>query len=472
MSLSKGKLKDVREAIRVKSRIPLRFHRVLEGKADETFQESVTKDISTNGALFETSELIPLGQRLKIFLNIPGLEHEVGILCKVARIEEVHFGHLYDIGVKFEQIEGADLQRIKRLIEMVDIICLLNLAHSERASDLHLTYGRPPILRIYGRLIPLDMEALFKDDLKAMIYSILSEEQIKRFEKHKELDFAFSPDPEKRFRVNVHMQRGNVEATFRTIMPRIRTIKELGLPEVVADLARKRKGIVIIAGPTGSGKTTTLAAMVDLINSERESVVICLEDPIEYVHQNKKSIIKQREIGTDTASFSVALKEALRQDPDVILIGELQDAESVQTAITAAETGHLVLTSMHAPNCIQVIDRITSMFTAQQRRQVSIELSNCLQGIISQALLTRKDGKDRVVATEALIISGAVKSIIREGNTMQLTSSIQTGGRYKMHSMRDSIFKLFQQGLITKEVALEYCTDLDLKRSSLILDEF
>jgi len=464
MKLSKTKLRDVREAIRVKTRIPLRFHRIIEGKVNEAFQESVTKDISTNGALFETSELIPLGQHLKIFLNIPGIENEVGILGKVARIEEIHFGHVYDIGVKFEQIEGADRQRIKRLIEMVDIIRLLNLAHSERASDLHLTYGRPPILRICGRLIPLDMEALFKDDLKAMIYSILTEEQIKRFEKYKELDFAFSPDPEKRFRVNVHMQRGNVEATFRTIMPKIRTIEELGLPNVVADLARKRKGIVIIAGPTGSGKTTTLAGMVDLINNERESVVICLEDPIEYVHQNKKSIIKQREIGTDTASFSVALKEALRQDPDVILIGELQDAESVQTAITAAETGHLVLTSMHAPNCIQVIDRITSMYTAQQRKQVAIELSNCLQGIISQALLPRKDGNDRVVATEALIISGAVKSIIREGNTMQLTSSIQTGGRYKMHSMRDSILKLYQKGLITQEVASEYCTDLDLTK--------
>ncbi|MGA1792277.1 MAG: PilT/PilU family type 4a pilus ATPase [bacterium] len=464
MSLSKPKFRDVREAIRVKSRIPLRYHKVHEGKIDEAFKESVTKDISINGILFEAPEMIPLGQRLKVFLNMPGIEHIVGILGKVARLEEIHFGHTYDIGLKFEQIDGADRQRIKRLIEMVDIIHLLNLAHSERASDLHLTYGRPPILRVCGHLIPLDMEALFKDDLKAMIYSILNEEQIKRFEKHKELDFAFSPDPEKRFRVNVHMQRGNVEATFRTIMPRIRTIEELGLPNVVADLALKRKGIVIISGPTGAGKTTTLAAMVDLINSERESVVICLEDPIEYVHQNKKSIIKQREIGTDTASFSTALKEALRQDPDVILIGELQDAESVQTAITAAETGHLVLTSMHAPNSIQVIDRITSMFTAQHRKQVSIELSNCLQGIISQALLPRNDGSDRVVATEALIISEAVKSIIREGNTMQLISSIQTGGRYKMHTMRDSVLKLYRDGIINQEVAAEYCNDLDLTR--------
>ena len=238
--------------------------------------------------------MISLGQRLKIFLNIPGIDNEIVILGKVARIEEIHFGRNYYIGIKFEQIDGADRQRIKRIIEMMDIIRLLNLAHSENASDLHLTYGRPPILRISGRLVPLDMEPLFKDDLKAMIYSILTEEQIRRFEKHKELDFAFSPDPEKRFRVNIHVQRGNVEAAFRTIMPGIRSIEELGLPKVISDLALNRKGIVIIAGPTGSGKTTTLAAMIDLINSERESVIICLEDPIEYVHQNKKSIIKQR----------------------------------------------------------------------------------------------------------------------------------------------------------------------------------
>lgn len=456
--------RDIREAARVKTRIPIRYHKVSDGIVENESHESLSKDISTNGVLFEVPELLCLGQRLKLFFTIPGIDHEVCILGKVARIEEIHFGHTYDIGVRFEQIDGGDRERIKRHIETVDIVRLLNLAHSERASDLHLTYGRPPILRICGHLVPLDMEALYKDDLKALIYSILTDEQIKRFEKCKELDFAFSPDPEKRFRVNIHMQRGNVEATFRTIMPGIRSIAELGLPDVVADLARKRKGVVIIAGPTGAGKTTTLAAMVDLINTERESVIICLEDPIEYVHQNKRSIIKQREIGTDTASFSTALKEALRQDPDVILIGELQDSESVQTAITAAETGHLVLTSMHAPNCIQVIDRIMSMFAVQQRKQISITLGNCLQGIISQALLPRNDGTDRVVATEALIISEAVKSIIREGNTMQLTSSIQTGGRYKMHTMQDSVVKLYKKGMVTEEVAREYCPDLDLTK--------
>lgn len=461
MSISKTRLRDLREGIRIRTKMPLRYCRVLEGRLDKDLRETITKDISISGALFETQELIPLGQRVKLFLNLPGYENDISILAKVARIEEIHFGRLYNIGVKYERIDGADRQKVKRTIEMMDINHLLLLTHSEKASDLHLTYGRPPILRISGHLVPLDMEPLVKDDLRAIIYSMLTDEQIKRFERNKELDFAFSPDPEKRFRVNIHLQRGNVEATFRTIMPQIRTIEELGLPKVVADLALKKKGIVIIAGPTGSGKTTTLAAMVDLINKERESVIICLEDPIEYVHQNYKSIIKQREIGSDTLSFPGALKEALRQDPDVILIGELQDAESVQTAITAAETGHLVLTSMHAPDCIQVIDRITSMFTAQQRRQMALELSNCLQGIVSQALLSKKDGKERVVATEVLIITEAVKSIIREGNTVQLSNAIQTGSRYKMHSMEDAVRRLFMKGVIEQDIAHEYCRDLE-----------
>jgi twitching motility protein PilT len=297
--------------------------------------------------------------------------------------------------------------------------------------------------------------------LQAIIYSILTEEQVRRFEKWKELDFGFSPNPFVRFRVNVHRQRGNVEAVFRTIMPTIRSIDELNLPSVVSDLAEKRKGIIIIAGPTGSGKTTTLAAMVEKINREREAVIICLEDPIECVHQNIKSIVKQREIGTDTISFSMALRCSLRQDPDVILIGELQDAETAGVAITAAETGHLVLTSMHAPDCVQVLDRLVGMFPSHQRNQVSMQLSNCLQGIIAQALVPCKHGEDRVVATEALIITEAARSIIRENNTIQLRSIIETGSKYKMHTMQDSIRKLYSRGIISKAAAREVCHDME-----------
>lgn len=449
-----------RKSTRIRSKVLVRCHRIVDGQMLTEFQKFYTKNISASGLLLETEEMLPLGIELKLFFTLPGLRKEIEAEGRVVHIEEL--ATRYQAGISFQKLAGENQEEIRKRIEMMDILRLLQLANEHKASDLHLTYGQPPILRVFGNLQPLDMESLGREELQAMIYSLLTEEQIQRFEKWKELDFAFSPNPMVRFRVNVHRQRGNVEAVFRTIMPNIRSISKLGLPGVVADLAEKRKGIVIIAGPTGSGKTTTMAAMVDMINKEREAVIICLEDPIECLHQNIKSIVKQREIGTDTISFSLALKCSLRQDPDVILIGELQDAETASVAITAAETGHLVLTSMHAPNCVQVLDRLVGMFPSHQRRQISMQLSNCLQGIIAQALLPCKQGKDRAVATEALIITEAARSIIRENNTIQLHSIIQTGGRYKMHTMQESVRKLYSRGVISQEVAEEFCHDLDL----------
>jgi twitching motility protein PilT len=342
----------------------------------------------------------------------------------------------------------------------MDIVKLLQLTAQKKASDLHLTYNRPPILRIHGRLVALENEPLGTLEMKNMIYSILSDEQIARFEKLKELDFAFSPHPDLRFRVNVHVQRGNVEATFRVIMPDLRTIQELGLPSVLEHLALLKQGIVVIAGPTGSGKTTTLAAMVDIINRRQEAVIICLEDPIEYIHTNLNSIIKQREIGIDTLSFSVALKKTLRQDPDVILVGELLDAETVRTAITAAETGHLVLTSLHAPDTVQAVDRLISIFPPQQRHQACIQLANCLQGIVTQLLVPKKDRETRVVATEVMVVTDAIRNHIREGQTIQIPSTIQTGARYQMHTMEESFKRLYHANIISKETAIDYCPGL------------
>ena len=450
-----------REYTRIRSKISLRYHRVIDERVLSDFQKSFTKNISASGLLFESREMIPLGTKIKIFIILPGLKQEIAALGKVVRIESIKLTTKYNIGVSFQDLEAKDREEIRKRIEMMDLLRLLQLAHKNNASDLHLTYGRPPILRVSGHLQPLDMENLDQEDLRTMIYSILSDEQIRRFEKWKELDLAFSPNPNIRFRVNIHQQRGNVEAVFRTIMPIIRSIPDLGLPKVVVDLALKQKGIVIIAGPTGSGKTTTLSAMVDLINRKREAVIICLEDPIEYIHKNIKSIVKQREIGTDTLSFSLALRCALRQDPDVILIGELQDAETISAAITASETGHLVLTSMHAPDCVQVMDRLLGMFPSHQRQQISKQLSNCLQGIIAQALLPKKQGENRVVATEALIATEAARNIIRENTTVQLRSIIETGGKYKMHTMQESVRKLYLHGIISEEVAKEYCRDLN-----------
>ncbi|MCL6582359.1 MAG: PilT/PilU family type 4a pilus ATPase [bacterium] len=451
-----------RRSTRIRSKIFVRYHRLIDSSMPLEYRKSFIRNINAFGLLLEADEVLPIGSEIKLLFTLPGLGKEIMAIGRVVHLEELDFNTRYQVGVAFQKLEGVDQEEIKKRIEMMDILHLLHLAHENKASDLHLTYGRPPILRVFGRLQPLDMEELGSEELQTLIYSILTEEQIRRFEKWKELDFAFSPNPHIRFRVNVHLQRGNVEAVFRTIRPDIRSIAELGLPSVVADLAEKRKGIVIIAGPTGSGKTTTLAAMVDKINREREAVIICLENPIECLHTNIKSIVKQREIGTDTISFSTALRYALRQDPDVILIGELQDAESASVAITAAETGHLVLTSMHAPDCVQVLDRLIGMFPSHQRNQISMQLSNCLLGIVAQALLPRKSGEDRVVATEALIVTEAARSIIRENNTVQLRSIIETGGRYKMHTMQDSVRKLYNRGIISLEVAKEFCTDLDM----------
>ncbi len=451
---------DMRSNTRIRSRIKVNFQlRGENGELQGEPQEALAKDISSGGMLIELPSPLNLNQKLRVSFVLSRIEDQVEADSKVVRVEDTEDGLFY-IGIKFEEILNKDREHILKIIESMDIVRLLQITVQRKASDLHLTYNRPPILRLQGRLLPLEMEPLGTVDLKDMIYTILSDEQIARFEKFKELDFAFSPNPDLRFRVNIHMQRGNVEGTFRVILPELKSVQELGLPNVVEELALLKKGIVVIAGPTGSGKTTTMAAMVDIINRRKECVIICLEDPIEYVHTNINSIIKQREIGTDTLSFSVALKRALRQDPDVIVVGELLDAETVRTVITAAETGHLVLTSLHAPDTIQAVDRLISIFPPQQRQQACIQLANSLQGIVTQLLVPKKDRETRVVATEVMIVTDAIRNLIREGNTIQIPSSLQTGARYHMHTMADCFKRLFYSKIITKETAVDYCPEL------------
>ena len=269
---------------------------------------------------------------------------------------------------------------------------LLLLSIQKKASDLHLTYDAPPVLRVDGKLILTDKPALSREDLKKMIYGILSDNQKEKFEKDKELDFSLTLSGLDRFRVNVHLQRGAVEAAFRRIPLFIPNMEELGLPPVIADFARKPSGIVLLTGPTGTGKTTTLASMINLINEEREALIILIEDPIEYVHFNKKSVIKQREVYSDTNSFAEALKRCLRQDPDVIVVGEMRDLETISTALTAAETGHLVLATLHTPDAPQTVERIIDVFPPYQQQQVKLQLASALQGVVCQRLLPRASG--------------------------------------------------------------------------------
>lgn len=349
----------------------------------------------------------------------------------------------------------ASQSQLKPPVErLTDLRSLFKLASDKGASDIHLTEFTAPVLRIHGSLQPTDMEPLTRADTKRLIYSILTDNQRALFEKNHELDMSVEVSGLGRFRVNVHMQRGSVEAAFRLVPANVTALDELGLPPVVAELTRKSNGLVLVTGPTGVGKTTTLASMVDQINRERNQLIIVIEDPIEYMHHNRKSVIKQREVYSDTHSFSNALVHAMRQDPDVIVVGEMRDLETMSTALTAAETGHLVLATLHTPDATQTIDRILDVFPAQQQQQVKVQLADCLQAVISQQLLPRSDSPGRVLAYEIMVATPAVRALIREHATEQLMTVLQTGRQYGMCTMDAKIKELYDQGFISMETAM------------------
>lgn len=355
----------------------------------------------------------------------------------------------------------------------MNLIDLFQLAIEKGASDLHITENAPPILRIDGKLVFTDYNNLSREETKNMVYSLLSDERKRIFERDLELDFSLSLPGLQRVRVNLHMQRGSVEAAFRLVSLKIRSIRELGLPLAVENLARKASGLVLITGPTGVGKTTTLAAMVELLNNEREYLIVVIEDPIEFVHVNKRSVIKQREVYSDTHSFAEALKHALRQDPNVIVVGEMRDLETISTALTAAETGHLVLATLHTPDASQTIDRIIDVFPPYQQKQIMIQLSNALQGVVAQQLLPRKEGPGRVAATEVMVATAAIRNLVRDDQTEQLLTLIQTGAQYGMHTMDKSLLDLYNKGIISYQTAISHAKEItefknnDKKRPSL-----
>ena len=344
----------------------------------------------------------------------------------------------------------------------MDIKELLMLTVKEKASDLHLTVGMPPILRIDGRLFVTKLGVLTKEQTKSLIYSILSNEQKEVFEKDLELDLSFALPRLDRFRMNVHMQRSCVEAAFRRIPAQIPSVDELDLPLVLKDLAMRPNGLVLVTGPTGVGKTTTLAAMIDLINNTKEDLIICIEDPIEYLHKNKKCIVKQREVHSDTRSFSEALRHALRQDPDVIVVGEMRDLETISTTLTAAETGHLVLATLHTPDAPQTIQRIIDVFPPHQQQQIRLQLADCIQGVVSQLLIPRAEGKGRTAACEVMIGTSGIRNLIREQEVEQIPTLIQTGAKYGMKTMDKSLKELCQNGTISYEAALAKVKDQEV----------
>lgn len=335
----------------------------------------------------------------------------------------------------------------------MDLADILLEVMERGASDLHLTVGVPPVVRVNGALEHLEYPKLSATETRELIYSILTQEQRQRLETDWEIDFSYSVPGAARFRVNAFFQRNSLGAAFRLVPLNVLKIDDLSLPKIAHSFCTKARGIVLVTGPTGSGKSTTLAAIIDEINSVRSDHIMTIEDPIEFLHQHKTCVVNQREVGTDTKGFGRALRSVLRQDPDIILIGEMRDLETIQTALTAAETGHLVFATLHTQDCPQTIDRMIDVFPPHQQEQIRVQIASTIQGVLSQQLLPRRDGRGRVVACEVLVPTPAVRNLIREGKTHQIYTIMQTGTKFGMQTMDAALADLVRRKLITREMA-------------------
>lgn len=335
---------------------------------------------------------------------------------------------------------------------------LLQLVFDRNASDLHISMGLPPVIRVDGKLVRTDYPPLTKEDTQRLIFSMLTNEQRRVLEQNWELDCSYGVSGLGRFRVNVYKDRGNYAAALRSITTNIPTFDQLGLPPIVKEIAERPRGLVLVTGPTGSGKSTTLAAMIDHINSSKAEHILTIEDPIEFVHTSKRSVIHQRELGQDTRSFNNALRAALREDPDVILVGEMRDLETIGLALTASETGHLVFGTLHTSSASSTVDRIVDVFPPSQQQQIRIQLSNSLVSVFSQTLLSKlgQDGSKsgRIMAQEIMVVTPAISNLIREGKSAQIYSAIQTGGNYKMQTLEMALRELYVRNLVTYEDAM------------------
>jgi twitching motility protein PilT len=340
----------------------------------------------------------------------------------------------------------------------VDLTALLKTVLARGASDLHLTAGARPTIRLHGSLMPLeDLPELTPPVIHTVMYAILTQRQREKFETELELDFAYALPGQARFRVNLYRQRDSLGAAFRLIPYEIKPLDQLGVPPAVSNFAMLPRGFVLVTGPTGSGKSTTLAGIIDLANRQRRDHIMTVEDPIEFLHQHKSCLINQREIGEDTHSFTNALKHVLRQDPDIILVGEMRDLETISVALTAAETGHLVFATLHTQDAAQTIDRVIDVFPPHQQQQVRVQLAGTLQGVVCQTLCKSADGRGRVVATEVLTATPAIRNMIRDGKTHQIYSAMQAGAKHGMHTMDQHLAELIKAGRITMDAGLEKC---------------
>ena len=341
----------------------------------------------------------------------------------------------------------------------MDIGEILTFSKERGASDLHLSAGEPPIIRVHGDIQKVDLPPLQKEDVHSMLYDILNDHQRKIFEENKEIDFALDFRGIARYRVNAFYQSRGEAIVFRTIPAKVMTLEELNLPKILADLTNKTKGLVLVTGPTGSGKSTTLAAMMDYVNQNKKVHILTIEDPIEFVYEPKLSLINQRELGTNTHSFANALRSALREDPDVILVGELRDLETISLAMTAAETGHLVFGTLHTSSAAKTVDRVIDVFPSEQQSQIRAMFAESILAVITQNLLKRSDGTGRVAALEIMIGTPAIRNLVREGKVAQIPGIMQTGKQFGMQTMDATLVELFKGGVVSKEEVMPYLTN-------------
>jgi twitching motility protein PilT len=446
---------EKRKVPRFKFRFHIQYEKVLENGSFTLPVTAPARDISTVGISFYSTERMDLHSKIRVSFSLG--KDEIVFVGRVIRMElseETSFKFL--IGVAIEDIADSSRVKINMFLNKINIYRVLDNIDLSDVVDIHLVVGYPAILKKIGKFEITKAEPFTENVLKGLLLNILDDDRYRKFMRDKEINFIFFYKEGVRFRVNLHIQRGNIEGTFRLIPTEIQFPHELGFPYVVEQLLDNKRGLILVAGRTGSGKTTTLASMVQCLNHKRQGIIICIEDPVEYVHSNKKCIIKQREVGRDTLSFSNAAKNALRQNPDVLVIGEILDIETMEVAITAAETGMLVLTSIHAADSSQALDRVISFFPPELHSHMLTRLSLSLRGVITQELIPRKDHKGLVVASEILIMNHALRRVIRSGDWKQIPTIIQTGRDIGMQLMAHSLEQYYANRIIDSEYLKDY----------------
>ena len=444
------------EIVRKNIFAPIALRELSNGKPVGPSIQTMLRDLSEDGVNFKSKAIYPIGTLLHSELYLPSRRLPIAPMLKVERVETVVGIDPYMIGAAFSSLQPEERTAVLECLENVDLYHILDQAKKNSASDVHLTVGQPPVFRTQGKLGAMPGKPIEDGQVRAMLYPLLNETQIANFENNKELDFAFSPTLDSRYRVNLHMQKGFAEAALRNIPSTVPDFKKLGLPEeTLQRFCQEKAGLVLISGKTGAGKTTTLTSMIDYVNHSLQRVLVAVEDPIEFVHKSDKSVIKQRELGSDTKSYAEALKHTLRQDPDIIVVSELLDAETVLSALRAAETGHLVIATIHAPDTAQTIERIMNLFPPEHSNSIRQQLSSVLLGILFQMLLPSKKG-GLVAATELLINNSAIRTIIREGRFSQMSFSIQTGSSLGMYTLETCLNRLRDSNVIDDKTIQEF----------------